>query len=62
MRLTIESDGTRKGTRLLADGLEVEGVTEIKWEFTQEAEFVTATIKVEEIGLKDGPNCAKEVL
>lgn len=62
MKLSIESDGTRKGTRLLADGQEVEGVSEIEWKFSQGQEFVTATIKVEEVGLNAKPDCAKEVL
>lgn len=62
MKLTIESDGTRKGTRLLADGEEVENVSAIEWRFNQASEFVTATITVEEVGLNVKPDCAKEVL
>lgn len=62
MKLSIESDGTRKGTRLLADGQEVEGVSAIEWKYSNDEEFVSATIRVSEIGLHDKPDCAKEVL
>lgn len=62
MRLSIESDGTRKGTRLLADGKEVEGVSVITWQFKQDEEFVTATITVTEVGLSAEPECQKEIL
>lgn len=40
----------------------MEGVAEIEWKFTQDAEFVSATIKVSEVGLNAKPDCAKEVL
>jgi hypothetical protein len=66
MRLTIDSDGTRKGTRLLAEhgskSEEVEGVEKITWEFNQDEEFVTATVKVREVGLSVKADCSKEVL
>jgi hypothetical protein len=66
MQLRIESDGSRRGTKLLAekDGTseEVEGVSTITWEFSQNEEFVTATIRVREVGLNVKADCSKEVL
>lgn len=66
MRLRIESDGTRKNTKLLVDTgdkvEELENVAKITWEFNQDEEFVTATIKVNEVGLSVQKDCGKDVL
>jgi hypothetical protein len=66
VKLRIESDGTRKNTKLLAEidgqSVEIENISEITWKFTQDEEFVTATIKVSEVGLMIKKDCSKEVL
>jgi hypothetical protein len=47
LKLKIVSDGTRAGTKVVnEDGAEVEGVTDIKWEFSQEEGGVWATFTV----------------
>jgi len=66
VRLRIESDGTRKGTRLIAEGEkvsgEVENVAELEWYFDQNEEFVTAWVKLSEVGLTVEPDTKKETL
>ena len=66
VKLRIESDGTRKGTKLLAekDGISesVDNLAELEWYFSQEGEFITAWIKVSEVGLTITPDCEKETL
>lgn len=65
MKLRIESDGTRRNTKLLIDGegksVEIEGVDKITWEFAQDDELVTATVKFKEVGLST-VDCAKDTL
>ncbi|HLL74819.1 MAG TPA: hypothetical protein VK421_06100 [Pyrinomonadaceae bacterium] len=63
MKLQIISDGTRKGTKLVADGGgEVEGVLSIEWTFNQEESLTTAKIEIEGIGLEIVPEPSKDVL
>jgi chitodextrinase len=47
LKLKIISDGTRAGTKVVnEDGAEVEGVTRVQWNFSQEDGEVWATFTI----------------
>ena len=46
-QLTIESDGTARGTRVLVDGQELEGVTAIEWEIYAESGLASVRISLD---------------
>jgi hypothetical protein len=63
MKLKIESDGTRTGTKVLTESDEkIENVKEIEWKFSLEHPLVTVILTIEGMALDLPCEPEKEIL